>query len=403
MKQLKLRAVFMRGGTSKAVMFRAADLPAERDLWAPIFLGVIGSPDPNGRQLDGMGGGISSLSKICVIGPSTRDDADVDYTFAQVSVKDAAVDYSGNCGNMSSAVGPFAVDEGLVSVAEAAGEATLRIHNTNTRKLIVAHFPLDGGRAATDGDFRLPGVAGSGAPVRLDFLEPGGAGTGKLLPTGNPVDILVLDGTRGVEASMVDAANPCVFVSAEALGASGVEMPQELEANGALLRRLDAIRIAASLRMGIAKTAEAAAQIPSIPKVAMVAPARAARTLAGERLTAEDADVTVRMISIGQPHRAVPLTGAMCLAVASRIEGTVVNRIARPSASPEDPVRIAQPSGLTVVGAAVRGAGDGERHEWFAESATVYRTARRLMEGLVFVRASALPEKLRTELAAGQK
>jgi hypothetical protein len=180
-------------------------------------------------------------------------------------------------------------------------------------------------------------------------------------------------------------------------------MPDELEANGTLLRRLEAIRIAASLRMGIAKTAEAAARIPSIPKVAMVAPARAARTLAGERLAAEEADVTVRMISIGQPHRAVPLTGAMCLAVASRIEGTVVSRIARQSASPGDPVRIAQPSGVTVVGATVRRGGDGERLKWFAESATVYRTARRLMEGWVFVRASALPEKLRSALAGSQK
>ncbi|MGB6561729.1 MAG: PrpF domain-containing protein [Candidatus Binataceae bacterium] len=407
MKQLKLRAVFMRGGTSKAVMLRAADLPAERELWTPIFLGVVGSPDPNGRQLDGMGGGISSLSKICVIGPPTRADADVDYTFAQVSIKDAAVDYSGNCGNMSSAVGPFAVDEGLVSaaVADAAGEATVRIHNTNTHKLIVARFPLDDGRAAVDGDFRLPGVAGTGAPVRLDFLEPGGAGTGKLLPTGNAVDTLETDDVRGIEVSMVDAANPCVFVTAGALGASGVEMPDELEANGTLLRRLEAIRIAASLRMGIAKTAAAAAQIPSIPKVAMVAPARAARTLAGERLAAEDADVTVRMISIGQPHRAVPLTGAMCLAVASRIEGTVVSRIARPSSASAggDPVRIAQPSGVTVVGAAVRRDGDGERPQWFAESATVYRTARRLMDGWVLVRASALPEKLRRALAGNQK
>ena len=398
----------MRGGTSKAVMFRAADLPAERELWTPIFLSAIGSPDPNGRQLDGMGGGISSLSKICVIGPPTRADADVDYTFAQVSVKDAAVDYNGNCGNMSSAVGPFAVDEGLVSVAEAGGAATVRIHNTNTRKLIVAQFGLDGGRAAVDGDFRLPGVAGAGAPVRLDFLEPGGAGTGKLLPTGSPVDTLDaalpgLDSLRGIEVSMVDAANPCVFVSAEALGANGIELPEELEANGELLRRLEVIRIAASLRMGIANTGEAAARIPSIPKVAMVAPAREARTLAGERLAAEDADVTVRMISIGQPHRAVPLTGAMCLAVASRIEGTVVNRIARRSASPGDPVRIAQPSGLTVVGAAVRRQAHGEAHEWFAESATVYRTARRLMEGWVFVRASALPENLRGALAAIQK
>ena len=403
MKQLRLRAVFMRGGTSKAVMFRAADLPAERELWTPIFLGVIGSPDPNGRQLDGMGGGISSLSKICVIEPPTRAGADVDYTFAQVSVKDAAVDYSGNCGNMSSAIGPFAVDENLIAVADADGEATVRIHNTNTRKLIVAHFPLEGGRAAVDGDFRLPGIAGSGAPVRLDFLEPGGAGTGMLLPTGNATDTLEADGVRGIEVSMVDAANPCVFVAADALGASGVEMPDELEANGALLRRLEAIRIAASLRMGIAKTAEAAARIPSIPKVAMVAPAREARTLAGERLAAADADITVRMISIGQPHRAVPLTGAMCLAIASRIEGTVVNRIARPSASPTDPVRIAQPSGLTVVGAVVRRSRDGKHGEWLAESATVYRTARRLMEGWVYVRASMVPENLRGALAAIQK
>ncbi|MGZ3619613.1 MAG: PrpF domain-containing protein [Candidatus Binataceae bacterium] len=403
MKQLRLRAVFMRGGTSKAVMFRAADLPAERELWTPIFLGVIGSPDPNGRQLDGMGGGISSLSKICVIEPPTRASADVDYTFAQVSVKDAAVDYSGNCGNMSSAIGPFAVDENLIAVADADGEATVRIHNTNTRKLIVAHFPLEGGRAAVDGDFRLPGIAGSGAPVRLDFLEPGGAGTGMLLPTGNATDTLEADGVRAIEVSMVDAANPCVFVAADALGASGVEMPDELEANGALLRRLEAIRIAASLRMGIAKTAEAAARIPSIPKVAMVAPAREARTLADERLAAADADITVRMISIGQPHRAVPLTGAMCLAVASRIEGTVVNRIARPSASPTDPVRIAQPSGLTVVGAVVRRSRDGEHREWLAESATVYRTARRLMEGWVYVRASMVPENLRRALAAIQK
>jgi 2-methylaconitate isomerase len=403
MNQFKLRAVFMRGGTSKAVMFRAVDLPAEQELWAPIFLGVIGSPDPNGRQLDGMGGGISSLSKICVVGPPTRADADVDYTFAQVSVRDAAVDYSGNCGNMSSAVGPFAVDEGLVAAPHQAGEATVRIHNTNTRKLIVARFPLDGGRAAVDGEFALPGVAGTGAPVRLDFLEPGGAGTGRLLPTGNAADTLEVDGARGIEVSMVDAANPCVFVAAEAIGASGIEMPDELDADGALLRRLEAIRIAASLKMGIAKTAAAAALIPSIPKVAMVAPARAAPTLAGKRLAAGDADVTVRMISIGQPHRAVPLTGAMCLAVASRIEGSVVNRAARSSAAPGDPVRIAQPSGLTVVDAAVERRRDRGPDEWFARSATVYRTARRLMDGWVFVRASALAENVRDALRAGRK
>ncbi len=384
MNQIALRAVFMRGGTSKAVMFRAEDLPPDRAQWAPIFLGVIGSPDANGRQLDGMGGGISSLSKVCVIGSTTHPAADVDYTFAQVSVTGATVDYSGNCGNMSSAIGPFAVDEGLVKANGA--EAVVRIHNTNTNKLIVAHFAMDGGRAAVDGDFTLPGVAGTGAPVRLDFLAPGGAGTGKLLPTGNVSDRLEVAGVGEIEVSAIDAANPCVFVAAEALGMTGIEMPDELDGNRDLLDRLESIRIAASLRMGIARTVEEARRKPSIPKVAMVTGPRAAPTLAGELIEVEDADLTVRMISIGQPHRAVPLTGAMCLAVASRLPGSIAHRMARTPNSPEAPVRIAQPSGLTVVGASVRRSAEG----WIADQATVYRTARRLMEGTVFLRASAL-------------
>jgi 2-methylaconitate isomerase len=383
MKQIGLRAVFMRGGTSKAVMFRAADLPRDRNQWTPIFLGVIGSPDANGRQLDGMGGGVSSLSKVCVIGTATRPGADVDYTFAQVSVTGATVDYSGNCGNMSSAVGPFAVDEGLVEVA--GDEAVVRIHNTNTNKVIVSHFRMDGGRAAVDGDFVLPGVAGKGAPVRLEFLDPGGAGTGRLLPTGNVVDRLEAPDVGVLEASMIDAANPCVFVAAEALGMTGIEMPDALDANRDLLKRLEALRVAASLRMGIARSAAEAAGKPSIPKIAMVTGPREARTLAGDRIAADAADLTVRMISIGQPHRAVPLTGAMCLAVASRLPGSIAHRVARASSSSAEPVRIAQPSGLTVVGAAVRRSNDG----WIADQATVYRTARRLMEGIVFVRAAA--------------
>jgi 2-methylaconitate cis-trans-isomerase PrpF len=386
MKQIRLRAVFMRGGTSKAIMFRLEDLPRERAEWDRIFRAVIGSPDPNGRQLDGMGGGISSLSKICVIGPSTRSGADVDYTFAQVSVRDASVDYSGNCGNMSAAVGPFAVDEGLVKAD--GNDAIIRIHNTNTKKIIVSRFRLDDGLAAVDGGFALPGVAGTGAPVRLDFLDPGGAGTGSLLPTGNTIDDLEVPGVGRIEASMVDAANPCVFVAAKTLAMTGVEMPDELEANPELLARLDAIRIAASLRMGIAKTGEEAARKPSIPKVAMVAGPREARTLSGEQLEAGAADVTVRMISIGQPHRAVPLTGAMCLAVASHLPGSVVHAMAAKSGSTDHPVRIAQPSGVTIVGAAVHRDGSG----WLAEHATVYRTARRLMEGMVYMRASG-PER----------
>jgi len=382
-KQVRIPAVFMRGGTSKAVMFRQDDLPRDRSLWDRIFVAALGSPDPNGRQLDGMGGGLSSLSKVCVIGRSSRPDADVDYTFAQVAIRSASVDYSGNCGNMSSAVGPFAVDEGLVHSNGA--EAVVRIHNTNTHKIIISRFAFDDGRAAVDGEFVLPGVIGTGAPIRLDFLDPGGAGTGKLLPTGNPFDQLELpDGRTGV--SMVDAANPCVFVTAETMGMSGTELPDELDANPALLARLEALRIAASLRMGIAATPEEAVRKPSVPKIAMVTAPKDARTLSGERLSADSADVTIRMISLEQPHRAVPLTGAMCLAVASRIEGSVVHRVARPPARRDEPVRIAQPSGLTLVGASVRREGDS----WHAEQATVYRTARRLMDGAVYVRASAL-------------
>ena len=392
MRQRRYRAVFMRGGTSKAIMFRQEDLPAERETWDEIFLGAIGSPDPHGRQLDGMGGGVSSLSKICVIGPPSRPDADVDYTFAQVSVKDAKVDYKGNCGNMSSAVGPFAVDEGIVPAN--GREAVVRIHNTNTRKIIVSRFAVDGGAAAVDGDLALPGVAGTGAAVRLEFLEPSGAGTGRLLPTGNPVDLLTVPGLGGVAASLIDAANPCVFVAARDLGLSGTELPNVLEEDVEALARLEAVRRTASIAMGIAPDLDAAAGILSIPKVAVVSAPADAPLLTGETMPAGDMDIAVRMISVGQPHRAVPLTGAMCLAVATRIAGSIPAKLVRPAPADAD-IRIAQPSGLTVVGAVVR-----EDQGWIAERAVVYRTARRLMDGHVYVAAARLRGAVDVPLAA---
>ncbi len=240
MRQIRIPAAFMRGGTSNALVFHEKDLPADRTQWDAIFLAAIGSPDPNGRQLNGMGGGISSLSKVCVIGPPSRDDADIDYTFAQVSVRDAQVAYGTNCGNMSSAMGPFAVDEGLVPVS--GEEALVRIHNTNTNKIIHSRFALDEGSAAVDGVEALPGVAGTGAPVRLEFLDPGGAGTGRLLPTGNVVDTLYPEGYEPVQASLVDSANPAVFVTAADLGLSGTELPADLDARADLMERLQAIR-----------------------------------------------------------------------------------------------------------------------------------------------------------------
>ena len=217
--QRRVRAVFVRGGTSRALIFHHRDLPGDREAWNPIFLAALGSPDPNGRQLDGLGGGISSLSKVAVVGPATRADADVDYTFGQVEVTRAAVDYRGNCGNISSAIGPFAIDEALVAAREAA--TVVRIHNTNTRKLIHAHVPVDAGQAAVQGDFTLDGVPGTGARIALDFLDPGGAVTGQLLPTGRAQDTLEVPGLAAIAASLVDATNPMVFVRAKDLGLDG--------------------------------------------------------------------------------------------------------------------------------------------------------------------------------------
>ena len=249
MNQRKIPAVFMRGGTSKAIVFRRDDLPEDRVEWDRIFLAALGSPDPNGRQLNGMGGGISSLSKICVVGLSERPDADVDFTFAQVGVDKEVVGYGANCGNMSSAIGPFAVDEGLITVA--GDEATVRIYNTNTDKIIHARFALDGGLAAVEGDFELPGVAGEGAPVRMEFRDPGGAATGRLLPTDNVIDAIEVPGLATVEASLVDAANPCVFVEADALGVTGTEAPAHIDAMTEVMENLESVRTRAAVMMGI--------------------------------------------------------------------------------------------------------------------------------------------------------
>ncbi|MGH7043726.1 MAG: 2-methylaconitate cis-trans isomerase PrpF family protein, partial [Acetobacteraceae bacterium] len=343
MTRRPIPAVFMRGGTSKAIMFHARDLPAEREAWDAIFLAAMGSPDPYGRQLDGMGGGVSSLSKVCVLAPSARPDADIDYTFAQIQIRDARVDYRGNCGNMSSAVGPFAVDEALVAVS---GEAALvRIFNTNTGKLIHAGFPLRDGRARTDGDLAIPGVSGTGAPVRLDFLAPGGATTGRLLPTGRVRDVLEIPGVGAIEVSLVDAANACVFLRAADLGLRGTELPEVLEADPALLARLETIRAHASVAMGIAPTLAAAHAIRVVPFIGFVAPPAAAHTLTGDVLDAGATDLTARVISNGQPHRALPLTISLCTVVAARIEGTVVAAVLPPGTSGEGRLRLGMPSG----------------------------------------------------------
>jgi 2-methylaconitate cis-trans-isomerase PrpF len=355
-------------------MFRAQDLPEGRVERDAIFLAALGSPDPYGRQLDGMGGGLSSLSKVCIVGPPSREDADVDYTFAQVAVDGALVDYGGNCGNMSSAIGPFAVEEGMVA-APKYSEALVRIHNTNTGKIILARFPVTDGRLAPDGDFELDGVAGTAAPIRLEFLDPGGAKTGKLLPTGNAVDSFDIDGLGQIEATCIDAGNPAVLVEAGAIGKTGAELPGDQERDAPFLQRMEEIRRLASVAMGLAPDLDAAARLASIPKVAMVSAPQEARLLSGEILAAADHNIAIRMISVGQPHRAVPITGAIGLAIACRIPGTIAHRLC---ALASGPIRIGHASGTTQVDASVK---DG-----VAEYGAVYRTARRLFEGNVLYR-----------------
>jgi 2-methylaconitate cis-trans-isomerase PrpF len=378
MDQAFIPAIFMRGGSSKGVFFHARDLPADRAARDAIFQSVLGSPDPYGRQLDGMGGGISSLSKAVIIGPPTHPDADVDYLFAQVAVDRPVVDWSSNCGNLSSAVGPFAVDEGLVRVAD--GEALVRIHQVNTKRIIHARFPVQGGKAVTAGDFTMAGVSGSGARVRLDFLAPGGGATGRLLPTGNAQDTLHHEG-RAYAVSLIDAANACVFLDARDLSLTGMESPDTIEADPARMAMLDALRRRAGVMMGLAASPEAVGL--ALPKIAVVAPPAAYHALDGAAFTADSHDIAVRMISMERAHRAVPLTGAMCLGVASRIPGSVPHQLAGPPAR-ADETRVANPSGILSVGADVREAAAG----WHAESAVVYRTARRLMQGQVAVPAA---------------
>ncbi|MDF1794205.1 MAG: PrpF domain-containing protein [Thalassobaculaceae bacterium] len=369
----RIPAVFIRGGTSKGVFFHARDLPADRAARDAIFLTVIGSPDPYARQLDGMGGGYSSVSKAVVIEPSARDDADVDFTFAQVVVDKPLVDYAQTCGNLSSAVGPFAVDEGLLRVAD--GPAVVRVFNTNTSKIYHAHFEVRDGRAVESGDYVLSGVSGSGALVRLEYVDPGGAMTRAFLPTGNAVDTFDVAGIGRVEASLVDATNPVVFVAASAFGKTATETPDALDADMHFMAAMDDLRRQAGVAMGIA---DRPADVPlSTPKIAILAEPGDHTTIAGTAVTASEHDILIRILSMEKCHKAVTGTGAMCLSAACGVAGSVPHRLRRGS---DATVRLASPSGVVALAADV---GRGDDGTWQARSISVERTQRRLMEGWV--------------------
>lgn len=377
--QTGARAVFMRGGTSNALIFREADLPKNETQRHQFFLTAMGSPDPNGRQLNGMGGGVSSLSKICIVDPSEREDADVDYTFVQIGVKDDAVDYDSACGNMTSAIGPFAVDEKLVP-PPADGETMVRIFSTNTGKIIQSRFAVCDGFAEVSGSTEIIGVAGSGAGVMLDFMDPGGARGRGVLPAGGAVEVLKLEGNRTVSATMIDCGNPCVFVAAADVGLTGMESPDVIDANKQAMALLEDIRRAASVAMGLTADLEKAAEIQSVPKIAVVAAPGDYQALSGEMITAESYGIAVRMISMGQAHKAIPVTGGLSVAAAVRLGTNLVGDAF--GASRDAGVKIGTPSGVLDVDAVVD---LSTPQDPVIKQASLWRTTRRLMEGLVLV------------------
>ncbi len=383
MSQAKIPCVIMRGGTSKAVFFKEADLPPGPERRERIILSVFGSPDA--RQIDGLGGADPLTSKAAIIGPPSRPDADVDYTFGYVGITQASVDWKGNCGNISSAVGPFAIDEGIVKAT--GPSTTVRVHNTNTKKILIAEVPTRDGSFQPEGDYAIAGTPGTAAKIRLDFRETAGSVTGRLLPTGHVTDTLTLDGGRSLTVSFVDCANPFVFVRAADLGLPNTESVEEWVAHPTALKIMEEIRCAAAEILGIAKDRHTASrESPGVPKVALVAPSQAFTTLSGKPVSAAEAHILARMTSLQRPHRAFAITGGVCLAVASRIPGTVVYHAVPPAHRGADTLLIGHPSGVMPVEVVVEVADSGLH----VRRAAIGRTARRLMDGFTYVPSSLL-------------
>jgi 2-methylaconitate cis-trans-isomerase PrpF len=381
----------LRGGTSRGVFFSPTLLDLPREVLDGIVLNVMGSPDP--RQINGLGGATPQTSKIAFVGASDRDDADVDYTFAQVDITRSLVDWGGNCGNISSAVGPYAVNNGLVEPVADGEKQTVRVFNTNTGKVIRSRFPVVGGRAMIGGDTRIAGVPFPGARVDLEFEDPTGAVTGSTLPTGNPRDVLTLKDGTTVEVSIVDAANPTVFVRPDAVGITGTESAAELDANAALLDRLEEIRSIAAVMLGLVDSADRATEVtPGLPKIGVVATPKSYVASDGTEIAAGDMDVLVRMMSMQHPHRACQITAGICTGVASTVPGTLVNEVYDASRlisvdTPHD-VRLGHPSGLMIT--AVRGEAADAGLPAIAGVAVV-RTARGILDGVVHVPRSLFP------------
>ncbi|MCW5591910.1 MAG: 2-methylaconitate cis-trans isomerase PrpF [Burkholderiales bacterium] len=383
MTQLRIPAVYMRGGTSKGVFFKDADLPADPKERERVLLRTIGSPDPYGKQIDGMGAATSSTSKIVILKKSDRPGFDVDYLFGQVSIDKPFIDWSGNCGNLTTAVGPFSVSEGLVA-APRDGIVTVRIWQANTSRGIVARVPVKDGQVVEEGDFELDGVTFPSAEIALEFMDPGGGEDGDggaMFPTGHLVDTLEVPGVGAVKATLINAGNPTIFVEAATLGLRGNELQDEVNGDAKILARLEAVRAHGAVAMGVAKDIEeATTKRLATPKICFVSPPQDYTASNGKPVRAQGIAVTARIVSMGRLHHAMTGTGAVAIAVAAAIPGTIVHAAVRPG-TPSDAVRFGHPSGTLAVGAEARQEGG----EWKVTKAVMSRSARRLMEGWVRV------------------
>jgi len=376
----KMRSIpcsIIRGGTSKGVFLLARALPPAGPARDRIIKAIMGTPDH--RQIDGIGGADILTSKVALISPPHHPKADVDYTFAQVGIGEDVVSYDGNCGNISAAVGPFAIEEGIVRAQDP--QTLVRIYNTNINKIIRAYVPVENGRPRTEGDYRIAGVPGAGAKILLDFTETAGSLTGSLLPTGRPVDEVEVEGLGRLEISLLDLANPMAFVLAKDVGLTGTELPDALDRNKELIERLEAIRGVVAQILGFVKDwRDAFVQSPYVPFLAFVAPAMSFRTLGnGQYIQKEQIDLVARLVGFKKTHKAFPGTGAVCLAAASRTAGTVVWRTLTKEKRKKPLLRIGHPTGIMEI--EIQTDQDGcLKHVAFG------RTWRKIMQGQVFIR-----------------
>ncbi|SEI94100.1 hypothetical protein SAMN04488127_0845 [Bhargavaea ginsengi] len=367
---MKVPVVVMRGGTSKGVFINFDDMPADRSLWEEFLLDIMGSPDR--RQIDGLGGANSLTSKVAIIKQSKLAGVDVEYTFAQVSIEHQMVDFKGNCGNISSAVGPYAIQQGLVAAVEPVTK--VRIFNTNTNKMIGAEVEVENGQVKTEGLCSIPGVPGTGSPIYLSFKDAEGAVTGKVLPTGKPVEqIMTSKGT--VSISIVDAANPLVFILAEEVGLTGAELPHELSQEK--LNELEEIRSIAAELCGFASREEATVKSPAVPKMTVIAPPQDYTDVTGTFRKAEDMDCTIRMMSMQKPHQALAITGAICSTTAIFLKDTLLYDLVEPK---QEVIRLGHPAGIMETKVDLI-AGN-------ISSIKVVRTARTILEGSVYTKKS---------------